>query len=350
MSEPQPRINNKQWLLIILGTILGIVFLYITFRDVSWGEFAQGLGELNPIYLIPAAIILICIQIVRALRFGAILKPISRMGLLDLWNLVNIWGALNVMMPARLAEFARPYLLKRRGVPFSSVFGAVMVERFFDLSGLLLLLAICLSRTPQIPPEYTNLGKLMFICLAGGYFVVFLALAKRDFVEKILMKILSWLPERPAGFLGAIMVKLLDGLSVMSNIPRALLIFCYSVAIWLLFSLMTYLFLRAFGIEAPFLVAVTIQVFVCLGVALPSAPGFVGTFHVAVRYGLALFGVQAALSVPLATVFHLFNVLLSIALGIISYWIGDYKITAGALLRDETPRVVGDQALLPDGG
>jgi hypothetical protein len=350
MSRSGSGVTRKQWFLIVLGAALGAFFLYLTFRDISWIEFKQGIDQLRPIYLIPCAILLAMIQFVRALRFGVIMRPFCRLSIKDLWDLLNIWGALNLIMPARLAEFARPYLLQRRGVPFSSVFGAVMVERFFDLSGLLLLLAICLSRTPEIPAQYSSLGKWMFGFLAFGYLIVLMILARKDLVHRIMERVLSVLPERPARFLSSLALKLIDGLAVMASVPRALIIFVYSVTIWLLFSLITHLFLKAFGIEAPFLVAVTTQVFVSMGVALPSAPGFVGTFHVAVRYSLMLFGVQAALAVSLGTVFHLFNLVACLILGAASYYFGDFRITSETIFKDEKPSSVTEDTLVAGRG
>jgi uncharacterized protein (TIRG00374 family) len=111
----------------------------------------------------------------------------------------------------------------------------------------------------------------------------------------------------------------------MASFKQALIIFAYSLLLWVLFSFMTYLFLLAFGIRAPFLVAVTIQVLICLGVALPSAPGFIGTFHAAGRYALALFGVQAVVAVSFATVYHLFSLVGCLALGGLSYVTSDFR-------------------------
>jgi hypothetical protein len=93
---------------------------------------------------------------------------------------------------------------------------------------------------------------------------------------------------------------------------------------------MTYLFLVAFSIDAPFLVAVTIQVFICFGVALPSAPGFIGTFHAAGRYALTLFGVQAISAISFATVYHLFSLIMCLLLGLVSYWTSHFRFDTAA--------------------
>jgi uncharacterized protein (TIRG00374 family) len=322
----------KRNLLIACGMSLSVFFFYLAFRDISWQELLAGMKEMETIYLVPATILLILVQFVRALRFGIILSPFCKLAIKDLWNILNIWGASNMVMPARLAEFVRPYLLQRRGASFSSTFGAVMVERFFDLSGLLLLLAVVVWKSPKVPEVYSYLGLALLVILSGGYGVVLLILAKRDAVQSITTRVLSLLPNRASEFLGGIFQRLIDGFGIMASFKQALIIFAYSILLWMLFSLMTYLFLLAFAIKAPFVVAVTIQVLICPGVALPSAPGFIGTFHAAGRYALAIFGVQAVVAVSFATVYHLFSLIGCLLLGLISYLTSDFRFDKAILL------------------
>ncbi len=324
--------NLKRNLLIVGGTLLGLFFLYLAFRDVSWADLVAGIKEMKPIYLAPCAILIILVQLVRALRFGVILSPFCSLGIKSLWDILNIWGAANMVMPARLAEFVRPYLLQRRGASFSSTFGAVMVERFFDLTGLLLLLAVVLWKSPKVPQLYSYVGLVLLVTLGFGYAVVLLILTRRETVESLMKTILSLLPRRAGEFIGGILQRLIDGFGVMASFRRALIIFSYSILLWVLFSVMTYLFLQAFSIKAPFLVAVTIQVLICFGVALPSAPGFIGTFHAAGRYALALFGVHAVVAVSFATVYHLFSLLACLLLGLISYVTSDFRFDRAVIV------------------
>jgi len=321
MSQVKSNGNKtKRNLFIVLGTALGLFFLYISFKDISWKELVEGISQMRLIYLLPCAIILMLVQLVRAVRFGIILSPFCRLRVKDLWDILNIWAGASMIMPARLGELVRPYLVRQSGGSFSSAVGAVIVERFFDLSGLLLLLAVVLWTTPQVPSFYTFLGKAMLACLAVGYVLVLLVLAKREIVIGVMEKLLSWLPEKISTFIGAIIRRLIEGFGIMASFRQAAIIFLCTIAIWMLFCTMTYLFLIAFSIEAPFLVAVTIQVFICFGVALPSAPGFIGTFHAAGRYALALFGIKAVTAVSFATAYHLFSLVACLILGLVSYW------------------------------
>ncbi len=304
---------------------MGLVFLYLAFRDVSWAEFVSGLRAMRPIYILPAIVLMVMVQFIRSLRFGLIVSPFCKLSVKKSWDLMNVWAGASIILPARLGELVRPYLLQQCGVSFSSGFGAVMVERFFDLSGLLLLLGVVLWRTPQVPKEYSSLGLALLCALALGYVIVLLMLKNRGVAERWFAKIVSFLPSKIAHFLDGIFKKLLDGLGIMASFKQAVIIFCYSVSLWVLFSLLTYVFLKAFSIHAPFLAAVTIQVFICFGIALAPAPGYIGTFHAAGRYALTLFGIQAVTAVSFATVYHLFSVLMCLGLGLLSYLTGEFS-------------------------
>jgi len=316
--------NRNRNLLIAVGMVLGAFFLYLAFRDISWKDFVHGLKQIDPIYLLPATILVLAIQLVRALRFGVIIRPFCRLTTKQLWDMLNLWGAASMILPARLSEFVRPYLLQQVGASFSSGFGAVMVERFFDLLSLLLLFGLVLWKTPAAW-KYAWLGEVLLPLLAVIYAMVLLTLARRQKVQALVDRFLSLFPPKAAGFLGGIFHRLLDAFGIMASFKQAIIILGYSLLIWTLFSLLTYLFLRAFSIEAPLLVAVTVQIFVCFAVALPSAPGFVGTFHVACRYALALFGIEAVMAVSFATVYHLFSVFLGLGLGALSYSTSEYR-------------------------
>jgi uncharacterized protein (TIRG00374 family) len=327
MSQQKVRGSRmKRNLLIAIGTLLGLFFLYISFKDISWKDLVDGLSQMHLIYLLPCTLLLLAIQLVRAVRFGIILSPFCKMSTRDLWDILNLWAAASMIMPARLGELVRPYLVRQSGGSFSSALGAVIVERFFDLSGLLLLLAVVLWTTPQVPPFYSFLGKVLLVALAAGYVMVLLVLAQKERVQVVVQKLLSWLPQKVSTFVGSIVLRLIDGFGVMASLRQAVIIFLCTLTIWLLFCFMTYLFLVAFSIKAPFLVALTIQVFICFGVALPSAPGFIGTFHAAGRYALTLFGIQAVTAVCFATAYHLFSLVGCLLLGFISYMTGRFRL------------------------
>jgi glycosyltransferase 2 family protein len=331
-------LDLKRAALVLVGVVLGVFFFYMAFRDISWRDLKDGISQMQPIYFVPCAVLMILIQLVRALRFGVILSPFCRLPTKDLWDLLNVWAGATMIMPARLGELVRPYLLRRYGASFSSGIGAVMVERFFDLSSLLLLLGVVLWTTPEAPHIFTVTGTILLIALVTAYVLIWLILTRRDSFNLWVNRLTSWLPERGASFLQGMMLRFIDGFGIMVSIKQVLLIGLYSILIWLFFAIVTYLFLLSFSVKAPFLVAVTVHVFICIAVALPSPPGFIGTFHAACRYALSLFGISAVVAVSFATVYHLFSVVICLLLGLISYLTANFRLEG--VLSENSPDAV----------
>jgi len=65
-----------------------------------------------------------------------------------------------------------------------------------------------------------------------------------------------------------------------------------SIPIWTAYALGTYAALKACAIDAPFSASWVVLAFVGIGVSLPSAPGFVGTFQFFTVAALALYAVD----------------------------------------------------------
>lgn len=317
---------KRTLILVVGGTILGLIFCYLAFRDVTWHDLVDGLREMRSVYLVPATALLLIGQLIRSIRFGLIVKPFCKPGIKNLWDILNIWAACNMIFPARLAEFVRPYLLQRFGASFSSGIGAILVERFFDLSGLLMLLGIVLWRTPHIRDTYTFVGQLLLAIMLSGYVVVFLVLVYRESIQSSFKRMLSFFPNKFREPAARVLFHLIESFTVMADFKQVLMGFLLSVILWVNFAAMTYCFLMAFSLDAPFLAAVTIQVFICLGVALPAAPGFIGTFHLAAREALMLFKVNTVVAVSFATVYHLFSLIVCLILGLVSYLTNDFRV------------------------
>ncbi len=334
MTEPGTSRRLRKAVLVAVGILFGAAFLYLAFRDIDLRELLGGLAEMNPVYFFPAFILVILVQLLRAFRFGLILRPFCQLGLRDLWDVMNIWGALNVIVPARLAELSKPYLLKQVGAPFSSSLGAVMVERYFDLSALMAMLVLVLFTAPtgsgqssSLSVFFSSVGLLLLLGLIFAYVLVLAVLVKRETTRKVISRITKILPQKAAEFVQGAADKLIDGLGIMANPGRALLILVSSLAVWMGFAAVTYLFLLSFSIEVPFNAAITIQVLLAFGIALPAAPGFIGTFHAVGRYALELYGVSALPAISFATVYHLFGVVVSIGMGVFSYFTGRFSFS-----------------------
>ena len=60
----------------------------------------------------------------------------------------------------------------------------------------------------------------------------------------------------------------------------------------------------AFGLDLPIYASLIVTVFLSIGTMVPSSPGFIGTFHVAVAYALELMGVDSGMAASVAIAGH----------------------------------------------
>ena len=105
------------------------------------------------------------------------------------------------IIPARIGEIARPYLVKQKnGIKMSSTIATVVVERIFDLLAMMFILFVVILTIP-LPAWLFKSGVTMlvgsitvFICL------IFLAVKKDASLNKADI-IFEKLPDKPAAFL-----------------------------------------------------------------------------------------------------------------------------------------------------
>jgi glycosyltransferase 2 family protein len=114
------------------------------------------------------------------------------------------------------------------------------------------------------------------------------------------------LPDRAARLLVEGFRSFLAGLEALRS-PRLLLLgLAWSFGFWAWNAFSFWIAMRAFGIDQGFATALFIQGVIVLGVAVPSAPGFFGTFHAAALVGLSeVYGVGESATLAFAFGYHL---------------------------------------------
>jgi len=70
------------------------------------------------------------------------------------------------------------------------------------------------------------------------------------------------------------------------------------------------------GLSLPFLAPFFILVLLCFGVTIPSAPGYIGTFHLACQYGLIFYGFSREKALSMAIVLHAAGFIPTVILGL----------------------------------
>lgn len=289
-NDRQEPVTRSLLAKIALSTVLAAVFLYLAFRAVPLVDLEAALARFDPRWLVPAFAISLALQVFRAWRWQLELRPLQRIGLGRLWVVTSVaYMAINVL-PVRLGEIVRPWLLSRRSdVSFSNVVGNLVVEKTMDSVAIVFYILIGLLTTADLP-AWVRRGAI-FPAVAAAAIVLLVALLwwkGEPFVDRWVARML---PKRLATGLTRATSALIAGMRILPDRQLLTAVLLISLALWFLPILSSYVVLRAFAFPAPFSAAIIVFIFIGFGTALPNAPGMIGTFQWACVLALDLFGI-----------------------------------------------------------
>ncbi|ANA40496.1 MULTISPECIES: lysylphosphatidylglycerol synthase transmembrane domain-containing protein [Geobacter] len=310
-----------------LGIGISVFFVALLVRSVDGHELLRAFRGIHAGYVVAAVAVTLLSYLVRALRWKYLLSPLGETRFANLCSATLIGYMANNLLPARLGEFIRAWVLARREeMEPGSVFATLVLDRLTDGFTVLLFLLATLF-TLQLPAGSEAIGQGLVI---GGYMmlglyavvVVALVLLKRKtaaslrFLERLLRPFPARLAERVIPLVGSF----LGGVRISPRPREWWAVGSTSVAIWVLAVIPVDLVLRAFGFSFPFAVSLFILVLLVFAVMVPASPGYVGTYHAACVYGLLAFGVPRETALSAAIVIHGINYVPVIAVGIAFLW------------------------------
>ena len=299
----------------VVGILVSAFLLWWVFRGEDLGAIAAELASADPWVLLGAVAVSTSGFLIRALRWRVLLTPLGvRTRLRSRWAAVNIGFMVNNFIPGRVpGEVARAYALGRlEPVTASSALGTLVMERFLDSIALLALLAVTLL-SPSFPAEATVGGRaissviwVITVVLVAGIGVLGLLLHRPEFFLALAERITNRLPGGySARLLGGVRA-FINGLELMRRPGALLAAFVWSLFLWVWMAASFWVAFRAFGIDLGLTAAMFTQCAVAIFVALPAAPGFIGTFHAGVAVSLSeVFGVAAEPTLSLAVGYHI---------------------------------------------
>ncbi len=309
--------NRRLAINLFLSLVVAGSCLYLAFRHVPLRELGVAIERFDLRWLIPTFAISLTLQVFRAWRWRLELLPLERIGLGRLWVVTSVaYMAIN-LLPVRLGEFVRPWLLSRRScVSFSNVVGNLVIEKTMDSVVILFYILVGLLTTTNLPP-WVRRGAIFpaagAAVLAG--LVGLLWWKGEAFFDRWIVR---FLPEGFGAGLKRVLRALLDGMQILPNRRLLVTVFVVSVTLWFLPILSSYVIIRAFDFHVPFSAALIVFIFIGFGTALPNAPGMVGTYQYACVLALALFGVDQAAALAYGLVLNAIQLLSLVAQGLIA--------------------------------
>ena len=223
------------------------------------------------------------------------------------------WFA-NCIVPAKLGDAYRGYLLKRNGkVSFSTAFGTIFAERLLDMIGLFSMLVLAAwftfgSHMPEGTQIVFAFGGLLVVAILAG-------LAGMRWLSPVIRR---FIPHRFHEFYGRFEHAALSSFSP-AILPRLIAL---TAGVWMLEGLRLFFVIEALGPGMATLAPSAI-VFVALAssllTALPITPAGLGVVEGTITVVLTLFGVDKNLGIAVTILDRLINFWSIVVGGLVVY-------------------------------
>jgi hypothetical protein len=301
---------------VIVGILISIILVYLSVRGINLQDVFRDLKNIQLSYVIFFILLVILMQWLRSYRWGVILQPMEKIDQFSLFSVTSVGFLAIASIPARIGELARPYLIsKRSSIKMSSALGTILVERILDSFTVLAIAVIVLFLT-DLPPWMIRSSIIFFLLALGMFcFIIFLIL-RRDAALKLINRILSKLPGKFAHKIDEVIHHFIDGFQIITNIKFLFYLFFLSALIWLVDVVAIYMLLKAFGFTLPVMASFVVMIILIVGIAIPTAPGYIGNWHFACVLALSFFGLAKAEALSFAIVYHFLSMVIVVVLGV----------------------------------
>ncbi len=312
---------------LVIGTLISAFFFWLILRSIDIGEAIDSLKEVNWLWLAPAVAILLLSFVLRAFRWQVLLRPVAHVSFTSSFRAVMIGFMANSVLPARMGEFVRAFVLTRKeNLKVESVFATIVVERLFDgyMLMIFLLAAFMFAPLSGTGGSLFRTGVIGALVIYSAALVAILFLHhKRDGTLAFFERMLGWFPWRNR--IMDSLSRFTTGLAIFDSTKQMLLVTAWSLAVWIVAMAVLHPLLAGFdlGVNMPWYAPYVITPVVALGVLLPAAPGYAGTFHAACVVALTMLAPDSDPSAGRAFAFilHAVNMIPIIIVGLVFLWL-----------------------------
>ena len=338
-DAPPPSLRRRLLSWRALASLVLTVALLVWFaRQLGYEGLVQSwsmIRRANPALYLAAFVVYYLSFPVRGLRWRLLLvnsgEPAERLPRTrDLAEIIYLSWFVNSIVPAKLGDVYRGYLLRREsGTSWSHGMGTIVAERVLDLLLLVTLMVVtgvltygdvlgdALSRDPVaclesgIHPEALSCTLLQLFTL--GVFVAFVLLVGLVVFARVGVRLERWLPAR----LGHIYQRF-SGALVLSfgRFPRLITL---SALAWLCEGLAFWLVSRSLGLVLPVPMVVFLSLLQAFATAIPLTAGGVGVVEIVLTGALALRGYPGSEAAAMVLLYRTISFLSLVVGGAIVY-------------------------------
>jgi uncharacterized protein (TIRG00374 family) len=269
--------SRRRALQAIVGIAVSVVAIAVVLGSVDLAATVDVLRRTTPGWLVLVAAFIAGDVLLRAIRWQRLLAPIQHVAYIRVLAYLLVGYLANNVLPARLGELVRShYVGDREGMSRTATLGTVVVERVVDTAVVVAIAAVAIL-VLNVRGVVTNAvligGAIVAILVVG--LAIGIAAHRLPGAEAVARRAARW-PR-----VGELVTKLRSGLAVAGR-PRTLFeALALSVAAWAATLLAFAAAGQSVGLELRIGEAALLSSGVALASAIPSGPGYLGTYELA---------------------------------------------------------------------
>ncbi|MEK7273636.1 MAG: lysylphosphatidylglycerol synthase transmembrane domain-containing protein [Candidatus Desantisbacteria bacterium] len=303
--------NKKFW----IGIGISVIFLYFALKNIEIKKVLKAFEEINYIYVFPVIFFSMITYVIRAWRWRYFFRHIKPIPFSSLFSATMIGFMANNILPARIGELVRAYCIgKKENISKSTSFATIVLERIFDGFSLLFMFVITLIFYP-FPEQIRKIGYLFAVIYLAAAGILISIKVWNQQTMKVVNFLCSYLPKQTGTAITGYAHSFISGLDVLENGWDVFFILLYSIIMWTLSAVSFYFMLPGCHLHLSFLATLFILIVVAIGIAIPAAPGSVGTFQYFTVLGLSVFGIDKNIGLTFSIVLHITQIAIPISIG-----------------------------------
>lgn len=294
----------NKYLKFIIGLLISVLGLWYALHQFNWADFINVLGKVNYWYLLLAVFIQFLAMWFRSLRWKWLLLPIKKISVSPLFEATMIGYFGNMILPLRMGEVLRAYVVSNRfAISMSKVIGTLVVDRILDMLALMVfaIFFVFNSELLNIPQWIVILSIFLTLFLFG--FLIYIGGKNPDLQSK--KQKYRVFHASVGSKIYDIIANLITGIAVLNKTPKKIGVYSFIVLLWSLYFISFLFMVKAVHIELNTMSIGILYVMLTIAISIPAAPGYVGTYHATCVAVLTnLFSIDLVSSQAFAIVSH----------------------------------------------
>jgi glycosyltransferase 2 family protein len=317
--------------------LLAVTIIWWFGRRLDWHQVTLAVRRSDWRLIALAWVIVLLAYLWRAIRWQALLSPLTKASLREVWIATTV-GFAAVLTIGRAGEIVRPVVLPMRDprVRPAASFVTIMIERLYDIMTVVLIFGINLLWLKPVSSAVAEFGKARLIgfglVVLGAIAIVLLIWFRRRSRQ-----IIGWLDRtitegsslrrRFKRALLSTLDQLATALSVLSDARLLAITVGWSLALWFSVALGNLLICRAFGLPFTMSHAIFVLGWSMIGSAIPTPGGAAGAFHAVTAAALILLGVGREEAAAISIILHLVDFAPGALFGVFYFLRGDINVS-----------------------